>query len=76
MQVARERTERVALLGWGIVLLATQQFHASQVTYILAASDIYIEAFETITGLPFVKPDASEPASARIRRNLQPFMEM
>lgn len=41
---------------------------------IQAASDVYIEAFETITGLPFVKPDASEPVLARIRRNLQPFM--
>ena len=42
---------------------------------ILAASDVYIEAFETITGLPFVKPDPSEPVLARIRRNLRPFME-
>jgi phosphoribosylaminoimidazole-succinocarboxamide synthase len=41
---------------------------------ILATSEVYIEAFETITGQPFVKPDASEPALARIRRNLQPFM--
>jgi len=41
---------------------------------ILAASDVYIEAFETITGLPFVKPDPSEPVLARIRRNLAPFM--
>jgi phosphoribosylaminoimidazole-succinocarboxamide synthase len=41
---------------------------------IQAASDVYIEAFETITGLPFVKPDASEPVLARIRRNLAPFM--
>ena len=41
---------------------------------IQAASDVYIEAFETITGLPFVKPDASEPVLARIRRTLQPFM--
>lgn len=40
---------------------------------ILAASAVYIEAFETITGLPFVKPDASEPVLARIRRNLAPF---
>ncbi len=42
---------------------------------ILATSDVYIEAFETITGLPFEKPDAGEPASARIRRNLARFME-
>jgi len=42
---------------------------------ILAASDVYIEAFETITGLPFVKPDASEPVLARIRRNLRPLIE-
>ena len=41
---------------------------------IQAVSNVYIEAFETITGLPFVKPDASEPVLARIRRNLQPFL--
>jgi phosphoribosylaminoimidazole-succinocarboxamide synthase len=41
---------------------------------IRATSDVYIEAFETITGLPFVKPDAAEPAPARIRRNLALFM--
>ena len=41
---------------------------------ILATSDVYIEAFETITGLPFVKPDADEPVLARVRRNLAPFM--
>jgi phosphoribosylaminoimidazole-succinocarboxamide synthase len=42
---------------------------------ILATSDVYIEAFETITGLPFVKPDADEPMPARVRRNLARFME-
>jgi len=42
---------------------------------ILAASDVYIEAFETITGLAFTKPAAAEPVLARIRRNLAPFME-
>ncbi len=41
---------------------------------ILATSDVYIEAFETITGQPFVKPDAGEPVLARIRRNLAQFM--
>ena len=41
---------------------------------ILAASDVYIEAFETITGLKFEKPEAGEPVLARIRRNLAPFM--
>jgi phosphoribosylaminoimidazole-succinocarboxamide synthase len=41
---------------------------------ILAASDVYIEAFETITGLTFVKPDTSEPVLTRVRRNLAPFM--
>ena len=41
---------------------------------IQAVSNVYIEAFETITGLAFVKPDASEPVLARIRRNLQPFL--
>jgi phosphoribosylaminoimidazole-succinocarboxamide synthase len=43
---------------------------------IRATSDVYIEAFETITGLPFVKPDLGEPVLARVRRNLQPFMVM
>ena len=28
----------------------------------------------SLTGLPFVKPDADEPAPARIRRNLAQFM--
>jgi phosphoribosylaminoimidazole-succinocarboxamide synthase len=41
---------------------------------IAATSDVYIEAFETITGLPFVKPDAGEPAPARVRRNLAQFL--
>jgi len=41
---------------------------------ILAASDVYIDAFETITGLPFVKPDGGEPVLARIRRNLALLM--
>ena len=41
---------------------------------IRATSDVYIEAFETITGLPFVKPDADEPMLARVRRNLAQFM--
>jgi phosphoribosylaminoimidazole-succinocarboxamide synthase len=41
---------------------------------ILATSDVYIEAFETITGLRFVKPDAGESVLARIRRNLAQFM--
>jgi phosphoribosylaminoimidazole-succinocarboxamide synthase len=41
---------------------------------ILATSDVYIEAFEAITGLKFVKPDAGEPVMARIRRNLGSFL--
>jgi phosphoribosylaminoimidazole-succinocarboxamide synthase len=41
---------------------------------ILATSDVYIEAFETITGQPFVKPDAGEPVLARVRRNLALYM--
>jgi len=41
---------------------------------IQAASNTYVEAFETITGFTFIKPDASEPVLARIRRNLQPFL--
>ena len=41
---------------------------------IRTTSDVYIEAFETITGQPFVKPDGGEPVLERIRRNLALFM--
>lgn len=41
---------------------------------IQATSEVYIEAFETITGLKFVRPDADEPVEARIRRNLAAFL--
>jgi phosphoribosylaminoimidazole-succinocarboxamide synthase len=37
---------------------------------VLQASALYVEAFETITGLPFARPDDSEPVMTRIRRNL------
>ncbi len=37
---------------------------------VLATARIYIQAFETITGLDFVPPDAGETVLARIRRNL------
>ncbi|WP_454761408.1 phosphoribosylaminoimidazolesuccinocarboxamide synthase [Caulobacter segnis] len=37
-------------------------------------SDVYIEAFETITGQTFVKPDAAEPVLDRVRRNLDSYL--
>lgn len=37
-------------------------------------SDVYIEAFETITGQTFVKPDAAEPVLERVRRNLDSYL--
>lgn len=37
-------------------------------------SDVYIEAFETITGQTFVKPDAAEPVLDRVRRNLDAYL--
>jgi phosphoribosylaminoimidazole-succinocarboxamide synthase len=41
---------------------------------IQATSDVYIEAFETITGLTFARPDASEPVLDRVRRNLDQYL--
>ena len=40
---------------------------------ILATAAVYIQAFETITGLPFVLPEASGPVLDRIRTALRPF---
>jgi phosphoribosylaminoimidazole-succinocarboxamide synthase len=37
---------------------------------VLETAQIYIAAFERITGLPFAYPNASEPVLSRIRRNL------
>ena len=37
-------------------------------------SDVYIEAFETITGQTFVKPDEAEPVLDRVRRNLDSYL--
>ncbi len=37
-------------------------------------SDVYIEAFETITGQAFAKPDAAEPVLERVRRNLDSYL--
>nr|WP_295112925.1 phosphoribosylaminoimidazolesuccinocarboxamide synthase [uncultured Caulobacter sp.] len=41
---------------------------------IVQTSDVYIEAFETITGQTFVKPDAAEPVLERVRRNLDAYL--
>jgi phosphoribosylaminoimidazole-succinocarboxamide synthase len=37
-------------------------------------SDVYIEAFETITGQTFQRPVADEPVMPRIRRNLDSYL--
>lgn len=37
-------------------------------------SDVYIEAFETITGQTFQRPDAGEPVMARVKRNLDAYL--
>lgn len=37
-------------------------------------SDVYVEAFETITGQAFQRPAADEPVMARVRRNLDSFL--
>jgi phosphoribosylaminoimidazole-succinocarboxamide synthase len=36
-------------------------------------SEVYIEAFETITGQAFARPSADEDVLARIRRNLASY---
>lgn len=40
---------------------------------IARTSEVYIQAFETITGQAFVRPSADEDVLARIRRNLSPY---
>jgi phosphoribosylaminoimidazole-succinocarboxamide synthase len=37
-------------------------------------SDVYIEAFETITGQTFQRPDAGEPVMARVKRNMDSYL--
>lgn len=37
-------------------------------------SDVYIEAFETITGQAFQRPAADEPVMARVKRNLDSYL--
>lgn len=37
-------------------------------------SDVYIEAFETITGQAFQRPDPAEPVLERVRRNLDAYL--
>jgi phosphoribosylaminoimidazole-succinocarboxamide synthase len=41
---------------------------------IAQTSDVYIEAFETITGKRFERPAADEPVMARVRRNLEAYL--
>ncbi len=40
---------------------------------VLQTAEVYVRAFETITGQAFAAPDAGEPVLRRIRRNLQRF---
>lgn len=40
---------------------------------IRATTDVYVQAFETITGKTFEAPSADEPVADRIRRNLSQF---
>jgi phosphoribosylaminoimidazole-succinocarboxamide synthase len=40
---------------------------------VLETAEVYVRAFETITGLPFEPPAADEPILERIRRNLAPY---
>ena len=40
---------------------------------VLQTAEVYVRAFETITGQTFAPPDPGEPALRRIRRNLQTF---
>jgi phosphoribosylaminoimidazole-succinocarboxamide synthase len=41
---------------------------------IARTSEVYIHAFETITGQRFTPPAPGEDVLARIRRNLAPYM--
>ncbi|MBV9331733.1 MAG: phosphoribosylaminoimidazolesuccinocarboxamide synthase, partial [Alphaproteobacteria bacterium] len=36
-------------------------------------SEVYLQAFERITGRPLELPAAGEPILERIRRNLEPY---
>ena len=40
----------------------------------LQTAEVYVRAFETITGQAFQTPAREEPVLQRIRRNLQSFM--
>ena len=39
-----------------------------------ATSDVYVEAYEAITGETFVRPEGDEPVLERIRRNLTAYL--
>ncbi len=41
---------------------------------IQSTSDVYVEAFETITGQAFQRPDTDEPVLARVKRNLDAYL--
>lgn len=41
---------------------------------IQSTSDVYVEAFETITGQTFERPAADEPVLTRVRRNLDAYL--
>lgn len=41
---------------------------------IQSTSDVYVEAFETITGQTFQRPDTDEPVLARVKRNLDAYL--
>jgi len=41
---------------------------------VLQTAEVYVRAFETITGQAFSPPSPDEPVLQRIRRNLQRFM--
>jgi phosphoribosylaminoimidazole-succinocarboxamide synthase len=42
---------------------------------VLETAEVYVRAFETITGLSFEPPAADEPILERIRRNLAPYFK-
>ncbi len=41
---------------------------------VLRTSDVYVDAFQTLTGQAFNPPDLGEPIVERIRRNLRPYI--
>jgi phosphoribosylaminoimidazole-succinocarboxamide synthase len=41
---------------------------------VMQTSQVYVDAFETLTGQSFAPPDPDEPILQRIRRNLQRYM--